>query len=69
VLGKKSQKVETSGVHISPWCLLYYFAYPIGVYVHLLYMRTFGCKANHATDAIFVIIVLHMHIKMLKVLI
>ena len=68
LLGKKCQKVETSGVHISSWCLLYFIAYLMGVYVHLLYMRAFCCKANHTTDVIFVVIVLHMHIKMLKVL-
>jgi hypothetical protein len=44
LLGKKCQKVETRGVHISSWCLLYYYAYLIGVYVYLLYMRTFCCR-------------------------
>ena len=55
MLGKKCQKVEISVVHISLWCLLYYFSYLIGVYVHLLYMRTFCCKANHTTDVIMII--------------
>jgi len=39
-----------------------------GGYIRFLYMRTFCCKANRTTDVIFVVIVLHMHIKMLKVL-
>jgi hypothetical protein len=69
VLVKKCQEVETSRVRISSWCLLYYYAYLIGVYVHLLYMRTFCCKAHLTTDVIFVVIFLHMHIKMFKILI